>query len=233
MDSALQIESKNLLKNSGNQINLLTLDRFIVKLISDERGKKLLNLAQNTVKQTLMKNNRLPKPSSSLSSSHLGIFVSLRTNNQLRGCFGTPFPTQSLEESVQEFASMATTEDSRFSPITPEEFPGLKIEVSILSSPKPTQADQIQLGVHGLMVRKEERAALFLPQTPIQKKWSLKRFLEKICLKAELPKDAWKKEASLYTFKTQVFTQRIKSAQLSGVFSSLQDERPASQLQAK
>jgi len=60
-------------------------------------------------------------------------------------------------------------------------------------------------GVHGLMIRKGEHRGLLLPQVAIEQGWDRELFLSQVCVKAGLPKDAWKKEAELYSFTAEVF----------------------------
>ncbi len=75
--------------------------------------------------------------------------------------------------------------------MTPEELPGITVEVSVLSSMEPIEAEQIIPGIHGLYVRRGFRSGTLLPQVAFEEGWDRETFLAHTCLKASLPPDAW------------------------------------------
>lgn len=189
-----------------------------MKIVSEEDGQTLLTLAFKTLIPT-----ESSCPPLTCDTTEFGLFVALKKQHQLRGCIGTPYLTQTLSKSVQELTRLAATEDSRFPPVTPEEIPDLTLEVSLLSQPKPIEPKQIELGRHGVLIHEEEHAALFLPEVPTQKNWSRETLLEELCLKADLPKDAWKK-LDVLAFETQVFKSAAEDLLQPAMSLSLQDE---------
>jgi uncharacterized protein len=48
-------------------------------------------------------------------------FVTLKKNNELRGCIGSIIPHRSLSEDIKMNGRNAAFEDPRFRPLTPEE----------------------------------------------------------------------------------------------------------------
>ena len=65
--------------------------------------------------------------------------------------------------------------------------------------------DEIEVGRHGLIVEKGYRRGLLLPQVPVEHRWTVITFLEHTCLKAGLPRDAWKQGARVKVFEAEVF----------------------------
>ena len=62
----------------------------------------------------------------------------------------------------------------------------------------------IRIGTHGLYLVKDGRSGIFLPQVPVEG-WDLATYLDQLCLKAGLPKGAWKeKDAQLSIFTADV-----------------------------
>jgi AmmeMemoRadiSam system protein A len=126
-----------------------------------------------------------------------GAFVTLkrRSDHALRGCIGYVQPDRPLAETVAEAAVAAATQDPRFPPVTREELADLEVEVSALSATRPIRPEDVQVGVHGLIVRAEGRSGLLLPQVPQAQGWDRDAFLAHTCLKAGLPRTAWRDPA--------------------------------------
>ncbi|MCG8608519.1 AMMECR1 family protein, partial [bacterium] len=61
---------------------------------------------------------------------------------------------------------------------------------------------------HGLMIKLEEAKGLLLPQVAARNNWDREAFLEHVCLKAGLERDAWKEpKAEIMFFDAQVFKE--------------------------
>ena len=135
-----------------------------------------------------------------------GAFVTIKRGNELRGCVGLVEPRMTLVDAVAHAAAAAATEDARFEPVAERELPELRLEVSVLSPLEPVaDPEQIEVGKHGLMVIDGPYRGLLLPQVALEWGWDREQFLEHTCLKAGLPRDAWRKRAELYRFSAQVF----------------------------
>ena len=100
-----------------------------------------------------------------------------------------------LANDVAQNALAAAFRDPRFPPVTAAEWPGVKVEVSLLSTPKPLRfADeedllgQIRAGEDGIILEADGKRATFLPQV-----WESvpdrRAFLDQLLRKAGLPKD--------------------------------------------
>jgi AmmeMemoRadiSam system protein A len=123
-----------------------------------------------------------------------GAFVTLkqRSSHRLRGCIGYVRPEKSLAETVADAAVAAATQDPRFPAVTIEELAVLEVEVSALGAAEPILAEEVVVGKHGLIVRREGRSGLLLPQVPQSNGWDRETFLDHTCLKAGLPRRAWR-----------------------------------------
>jgi AmmeMemoRadiSam system protein A len=141
-----------------------------------------------------------------------GAFVTLHERNgALRGCIGYVEPIKPLLQTVIEMAVACSSRDPRFSPVTPDEFPNLDLEISVISPLREIHDEaDICVGRDGLMIRKGSRSGLLLPQVAAELGWDRHRFLEETCRKAGLDEDAWKEvDAKVFIFSAQVFGGRL------------------------
>lgn len=124
----------------------------------------------------------------------------------LRGCIGEMFPVQQLYSSVMLNAIKSAVADRRFPNVTWGECPELRIEISVLTPPVAV-ADfrKIELGRHGIVLKKDGRTAVFLPQVAPEQGWTLAETLTQLSRKAGLPADAWKEGAEYLVFEAIVF----------------------------
>lgn len=92
-------------------------------------------------------------------------FVSLRIDNELRGCLGTIEPTKSnLEEEIIVNAIKAATEDYRFQPIQTHELDAISFSVDVLTKMQAVN-DKTELDEkkYGVLVKKGASQGLLLP----------------------------------------------------------------------
>jgi AmmeMemoRadiSam system protein A len=110
--------------------------------LSPEERNTLLRLARRSIELAII-GRSLPRLVLSDFSAPMreqgASFVTLTERGELRGCIGTLEAYQPLVQDVCEHAVAAATEDTRFSPVQPFEFPRLKIEISRLTPPTPLQ----------------------------------------------------------------------------------------------
>ena len=144
--------------------------------------------------------------------SKSGAFVTITINNKLRGCIGYVQSDDELSKTVMDAAFQAAFHDPRFSPLLEEEFDKIKLEISVLSEAFPLENyEDIQLGIHGLILEESGRKGLLLPQVPIEHNLSRDQFLSAICKKAGLSEDYWKKhKLRLKAFTANVFSEKEK-----------------------
>lgn len=180
--------------------------------ISPEDRRKLLSIARSTIAGYLQNQKKPDLTTDHLSSvlrTPCGAFVTLKKHGDLRGCIGNFSGKEALAKTVQEMAIAAATEDYRFSPVSPQELDGLDIEISVLSPMRRIASPQeIQLGKHGIYIRKGNRSGTFLPQVASETGWSLEEFLGHCAQdKAGIGWDGWK-DAELYVYEAIVFGEK-------------------------
>ncbi len=136
-----------------------------------------------------------------------GAFVTLKEHGELRGCIGYITPMKSLAETVRDVAAYAALEDTRFSPVDTKELPLLEYEVSVMSPLRRVlDIKEIKVGKHGLIMKKGEVEGILLPQVPVEEHWDRDTFIEETCLKAGLPRQAWKDDdTDIFMFTALVF----------------------------
>ena len=177
--------------------------------LSDDDKKALLDIARTAIERGLTGD---PMPEFDISSPALtqllGAFVTLRNKDELRGCIGYTGQDLPLYLVVMKMAPGAAFHDPRFFPVTEKELKNITIEISVLSSLSPvTSVDDIQIGVHGLVLEKGYSTGLLLPQVPVEQGWDRDTYLEGLCRKAGLPSGAWMDDdAKLSWFTANVFS---------------------------
>jgi AmmeMemoRadiSam system protein A len=136
-----------------------------------------------------------------------GAFVSLYKKGMLRGCIGSVESDKPLYKTVEETAQAAAAQDPRFRPVEPEELSSIEVEISALTPLRRIQDPaEIQVGPHGILVRKKYHSGLLLPQVATERDWDRMTFLRETCRKAGLSEDAWQDEDTLiYVFSADVF----------------------------
>jgi AmmeMemoRadiSam system protein A len=101
-------------------------------------------------------------------------------------------------------AGNAALRDRRFTPVNAAELPALDVEVSVLSPPRPIASpEEFTVGEHGIILERDGRRAVYLPEVAPQQGWSREQTLTHLALKAGLPPDAWREGARLSVFTTQ------------------------------
>jgi AmmeMemoRadiSam system protein B/AmmeMemoRadiSam system protein A len=135
----------------------------------DEAGKTLLGIARAAIESKLFGS---AKTFDGAWLRQMGAsFITLTRDGALRGCIGSLQAARPLGGDVAENAIAAAFRDPRFPPVTAAEWPGLRVEVSLLSAPKPLrfadEADlfsQLRVGEDGIILEADGRRATFLPQ---------------------------------------------------------------------
>lgn len=172
--------------------------------------QSLLTLARSTLNAYVQDGERPEFIPRSMALKEPGAaFVTLKSRGQLRGCIGQLKPTMPLYRSVLEMTVSSCSADRRFTPVKPEELPGIHLEVSVMSPfVKVNGIDEIEVGRDGLHLSYNGRSGILLPQVPGEQGWDLDAYLKGIARKAGLPEGIWEKEgAELYRFTAQVFSE--------------------------
>lgn len=179
--------------------------------LNKEEQEKLLEIARKTL-ESYLKDGKIPDLEIAIPNllSQQGAFVTLRKKGQLRGCIGEFEAKEALWKVVQRMAIEAATKDPRFPPVRLNELADIDIEVSVLSPLKKIDdPNKIELGVHGVMIKKGFHKGVFLPQVATETGWDKENFLGQLCSqKAGLPWDCWKKKnIELFIYTAQVFEE--------------------------
>ena len=159
----------------------------------DEAGTKLLSIARGAIESKLFGSASMPD--APWLRQNGATFITLTKDGALRGCIGSLEAARPLGDDTAENAIAAAFRDPRFPPMSATEWPGIKVEVSLLSAPKPMrfadEADlvaQIRPGEDGIILECDGRRATFLPQV-----WESipdkRQFLGELVRKAGLPAD--------------------------------------------
>jgi len=137
-----------------------------------------------------------------------GGFVTIRRAGELRGCIGSLETDRPIGEVVERCAASAASEDPRFPPVQPAELGAIEVEISVLGpleTVDPVDPARIVVGRDGLVVEQGPRRGLLLPQVATEWGWDAETFLGRACLKAGLPREAWRTGARVFRFEALVF----------------------------
>ncbi len=178
--------------------------------LTEPEKAELLKMARTAVelyvrdKQVLATRSESPKLREPRAA-----FVTLRKKGDLRGCIGYLEPVAPLDQTVVRVGILAAVEDTRFTPVTPDELSAITVEVSVLTPIRDISSPlQVRVGRDGLVVSMGSRRGLLLPQVAVENGWDRETFLSEGCVKAGLPPDAWRHGAKLATFQAIVFGEK-------------------------
>ena len=181
-------------------------------MLSKNSQKKLLEIARQSIAARLENREfEMGEVAEELKKVR-ATFVTLTKNGELRGCIGNLAARYPLAKDVSRNAISAAFGDPRFPPLSREELPKVKIEISILTPPRDLSysdaADllvKLRTGRDGVILSSGWNSATFLPQV-----WKdlpqKEEFLESLCAKAGLPFDAWQsRELQIQVYEVEKF----------------------------
>jgi len=184
--------------------------------LSENAKKELLRIARKSVSEHLEGDcSETKAPENEELSCQCGAFVSLHKKGGLRGCIGVFTCDRPLYETVGDMAACAAFEDPRFPPLTKSEISDVDFEISVLSPLRRIyDPREVEVGTHGIYIIRGSCRGVLLPQVATQCGWDRDTFLDHTCLKACLPKNAWKdKKTEIYVFTADVFGEKEPSCQ--------------------
>ncbi|MGB5079442.1 MAG: AmmeMemoRadiSam system protein B [Burkholderiales bacterium] len=164
-----------------------------------EHGRRLLQIARAAIADALGGDSapgpRGPAAGETWLNEWRATFVTLKQDEELRGCVGSLDAQRPLAADVAANACAAAFQDTRFAPLTREEFARTDLEVSLLSAPKrllfEDHADlvaRLRPGVDGVILEYGEQRATYLPQV-----WEglpdPERFIASLKQKAGIPQN--------------------------------------------
>ncbi len=171
-------------------------------------GKLLLTLARNAIAEALGAASTPPPQADWLNESG-ATFVTLTQHGKLRGCIGSLQACRPLLDDVSRNAVSAALHDPRFPPLSAEELQRTKVEVSLLSPPRPMQfkdeADalsQLRPGTDGVIFEWGRYRSTFLPQV-----WDQlpdpRLFMAHLKRKAGLAENFWDDDVNLSRYEVR------------------------------
>ncbi len=186
--------------------------------LTEEQGQLLVKLARQSLLERFGRHAELEDLESRLDDPvferRCGTFVTLTIDGNLRGCIGTLEGYEPLKDGVRRNAVNAAFHDPRFAPLSVHELDKVRIEVSVLSEPRPLEykdADdllrKLRPGIDGVIISKGRASATFLPQV-WQQLPRPEEFLSHLCMKAGLPADQWRKgDLEVKVYRVQYFEE--------------------------
>jgi AmmeMemoRadiSam system protein B/AmmeMemoRadiSam system protein A len=187
------------------------------KSLEAEEGQEIIELARAAMRSRLAHDASLARWFAEHDEGGrflmpAGAFVTLNNTGRrvhaegrLRACMGVIEAEQPLVEAVMRAAVWAT-QDPRFPAVKLDELDELEVEVSILSPARRVRSHRfIEVGKHGVVMSKDGRRAVYLPQVAVEQGWDRTTMLEHLSAKAGLPRSAWEHGASFEVFTAQVF----------------------------
>ncbi len=177
-----------------------------------EYKKTLINIARQSIINAV-NGRKAPdyKIKDEILNKACGAFVTLHDNNgNLRGCIGNIISERPLWETVRNMAIESALRDPRFPPVSPPEIDGINIEISVLSPLKKIKnIQEIEVGKHGIFIKKGFYQGLLLPQVASEYGWNRNQFLEQTCYKAGLPSGCYKQDdCEIFIFSALVFGEK-------------------------
>ncbi|MCD4668677.1 MAG: AmmeMemoRadiSam system protein A [Sulfurimonas sp.] len=134
------------------------------------------------------------------------VFVTLKYDNDLRGCIGSIISHRRLFDDVIHNAISAGFNDPRFNPLSVEELSHLSLEVSVLSEPKILEykgyndlVQKIKPNKDGLILKHGRFQGTFLPQVWEQLP-SPELFLEHLSMKAGATPSIYSEHPTIYRY---------------------------------
>ena len=185
--------------------------------LSDDERKTLLRLSREALNDGVQGNALEPlnlDDFPDLLSQPGATFVTLTSDNELRGCIGSLEAKRPLIEDVRIHAVAAAMEDYRFPPVNEYEVDQITIEISRLTTPQLVKSkdtedllSQIRPGIDGVIIQKGIRRATFLPQV-WKKVPEVELFLEMLCRKMGAAIDCWRDpDIQVYTYQVEKFQE--------------------------
>lgn len=176
---------------------------------SDTLGRELLTLARSAIAARFGQVVAAATASDPALTVPGATFVTLTQQGRLRGCIGSLEAWRPLARDVAENALAAAFRDPRFDPLTADELPTTRVEVSLLTPAEPifftSEADalaQLRPGSDGVIFSAGHRRSTFLPQVWEQLPEPT-TFMAHLKQKAGLPAAYWSDDVRIERYQVQ------------------------------
>lgn len=188
----------------------------MVLMLSINHQQQLIQVAKDSIAYGLKHKCALPIDCKTYASELRVLratFVTLEKKHQLRGCIGMLEAVRPLVLDIAENAFAAAFNDSRFEPVTEEEYELLEIHLSILSPAEPmsfySEEDllrQLRPGIDGLILQEGSQRGTFLPSV-----WELLPepvdFLQHLKRKSGLSRDYWSDSLKVSRYQCEIISE--------------------------
>ena len=143
-------------------------------------------------------------------------FITLtnKEDNTLRGCIGSLQAHRPLYKDIIANSKSAAFNDSRFKPLTLEEFYRVNVEVSLLSKPKKINyssienlKSQIEPFIDGVILKQNKKHATYLPQV-WEKLAKFDDFFYNLCKKANLNSNCLLDRPEIYIYQVKKYKEK-------------------------
>ena len=141
-------------------------NEFIKKYYS----KSVIELCRKAISAGLHRSSFIPQNYPGVLEESGACFVTLTAGGRLRGCIGSVIAHRPLIVDLIKNAYSAAFSDPRFNPLSPDEFYGVDVEVSLLSYPEKLQfnsEDELMAQIvprrDGIIIRDGNNQGVFLP----------------------------------------------------------------------
>jgi AmmeMemoRadiSam system protein A len=177
-------------------------------LTKDER-QALLSFARETIHRFLTTETApLARDYPPALARTQGIFVTLRKEGHNRGCRGNMRPDLPLYQLVGVISLQSAFNDSRFPTLRLNEIDEISLEISLLTPMAPVGGPaEVVVGRDGVLLTKDGRSAVYLPEVAVEMGWDRNEMLEHLCRKAGLPAGCWREGARFQTFQADVIKE--------------------------
>ncbi|MFO8062621.1 MAG: AmmeMemoRadiSam system protein A [bacterium] len=177
-----------------------------------ERSEKLylLETARTAIESHLRGNDiSQTLPDSDILREERGVFVTLKKNDDLRGCIGYIEGVEPLYRAVSTMAVKAGFHDPRFPPLREDELNAVNIEISVMTPLKKTEdISEINVGEHGIFMKRGYASGLLLPQVAVEWGYDREKFLSSTCMKAGMGPDCYNDpDTDIYIFSAEIFSE--------------------------
>lgn len=184
--------------------------------LSKSVGSELLAIARSSVMAAFSgENYRLKSEVRDRLSVEVGVFVSIYLKGELRGSFGYMPGVCPLSDGIRRAARGAAFMDSRFQPLTRQEFNNSKFEVAIIEKIEELKVKRrdgllkrINPKRHGLLIKYGPFRAVQLPEFAVRLGLSARDYLERTVEKSGLAPEQWlSSNLRVFVFSPKVFSE--------------------------
>ena len=178
------------------------------KYIKEYFSEFIINTCKDSIRSGLQLGDFTPLEYPCVFDEQGASFVTLKINNNLRGCIGSIIAHRPLIRDITHNAHAAAFSDPRFKKLTLDEFDKIQITVSLLSKPKHIEfctenelLEKIEPYTDGLIIRDGNYQGVFLPDVWEQLA-DKKEFLKQLKIKAGLQKNYFSNNLEAFKFQS-------------------------------